>query len=56
MRSDPVSIKQPNILLYKTSLIEQKMEINNFFSKIVNEPLKGTTLSMNKDEELYSST
>lgn len=50
------TIKQPNILLYKTSLIEQKMEINNFFSKIINEPLKGTTLSMNKDEELYSKT
>lgn len=48
------AIKQPSILLYSTSLVKQKMEINNFYSKVINEPLKGRTLSMNKDEDLYA--
>ena len=48
------AIKQPSILLYSTSLVKQKMEINNFYSKVLNEPLKGRTLSMNKDEDLYA--
>ena len=47
------AIKQPVILLYSSSLVKQKMEINNFYSKVINEPLKGTTIGMYKDEDLY---
>ena len=47
------AMKQPGILLYSTSLVKHKMEINSFFSEVINESLKGTTISMNKDEDLY---
>ena len=47
--------KQPNILIYKTSLIKQKMDIIDFYSKIIEENLTGKTIPMYKNEILYSN-
>ena len=48
-------IKQPNILLYKTSLIKQKMNIVDLYSKVINENFSGDTIPMYKNEILYSN-
>lgn len=48
-------IKQPNILLYKTSLIKQKMDIVDLYSKVMKENFSGDTIPMYKNEILYSN-
>lgn len=48
-------IKQPNVLSYKTSLIKQKMNIFDLYSKVMNEKFNGNTIPMYKNEILYSN-
>lgn len=48
-------IKQPNILLYKTSLIKQKMNIVDLYSKVMKKNFRGDTIPMYKNEILYSN-
>lgn len=47
--------KQPNLLIYKTSLIKQKMEIIDLYSKVMDEKFSGNTIPMYKNEVLYSN-
>ena len=48
-------IKQPNILIYKTSLIKQKMDIVDLYSKVMDEKFSGDSVPMYKNEILYSN-